>query len=293
MDESIGKIAWGDERYPERLKEVLPRVEQFWYRGEWDEKILRKTVAIVGSRRMSRYGKQVLSELVPRLVTSGYTVVSGLMYGVDQEAHKQVLTNGGRAIGVLGYGIDYQSEEGAMKLKREIIESGGVVISEYPGEMVSQRFMFVQRNRIVMGLSELVIVVEGAEKSGTMDTVRRAVASKKIIYAVPGSVFSATSVGTNMLIASGVARALTMDTLSELTGSSFGGDMGVMSGPLAGSGLKGVEAEVWTRLKLDGPSSANELIRTTGRAMGEMLATLSSMEMRGLLKEERGVWRIC
>jgi len=284
----VKSIERGERLFPKRLMKVVPPVTKLWYRGEWRRELFNKTVAVVGSRRMSRYGKQVLSEVVPRLTAAGYTVVSGLMYGVDQEAHRQVLASGGKAVGVLGYGISYRGEEGAMRMARQIVESGGVVLSEYEGEMVSQRWMFPQRNRIVVGLSELVIVIEGGEKSGTMDSVRRAQKLARPIYAVPGSVFSPTSVGTNMLVASGAARALTMESLAELVGQSFGADAGTMDG----KGLAGREAEMWTRLKLDGPSSANELSRKMGVWMGEILATLSAMEMKGLVKEERGVWRI-
>lgn len=284
----VGYIKRDEDGFPQKLLEVRPVVKEFWYRGELDKEIFRRTVAVVGSRKMSRYGKQVLGEIVPRLVVAGYSVVSGLMYGVDQEAHKQVLLNGGTAIGVLGYGITYRSEEGAMQMANEVVETGGVVMSEYEGESVSQRWMFPQRNRIVMGLADFLIVIEGAEKSGTMDTVRRGVKAKKEIYAVPGSVFSPTSVGTNMLIANGVARALTLETLSELTGASFGGDKGEMKGV----GLVGNELEVWTILKTDGPSGVNELTRKLRQAMGMTLATLSGLQMRGIVKEEKGIWRI-
>lgn len=288
MRDSIGHVRVGEEGYPERLTAVRPSITEFWYRGDLTDGILDKTIAVVGSRRMSRYGKQVLSEVVPRLVAAGYTIVSGLMYGVDQEAHRVCLENGGRAVGVLGYGISYRSEEGAMKLADRVVENGGVVISEYEGDSVSQRWMFLARNRIVVGLSGTVLVVEGGEKSGTLDTVRRAVELGKTIYSVPGSVFSPTSAGTNALIANGVARALTSESLGELTGTSFGKE----AGTLDGKGLRGQEAEVWARLRLDGPSSANELGRRLGKSMGEVLPTLSQMELRGLVTEERGVWRI-
>lgn len=289
MDESIGQVVREEQRFPKRLLAVNPPVKKLWYQGEWNSKLFERVAAVVGSRRMSRYGKQVIGEVVPRLVTAGYTVVSGLMYGVDQEAHKVCLESGGRAVGVLGYGIRYRSEEGAMRLAKRIREQGGLILSEYEGESVSQRWMFLARNRIVAGLAELVIVVEGGEKSGTMDTVRRTKELGKPVYAVPGSVFSPTSTGTNALVANGVARALTMESLRELTGSSFGQDAGV----LGGQNLRGKEKAMWMRLKLDGPKSANELARLTGGGMGEVLSTLSAMEMRGLVKDERGVWRIC
>jgi len=276
-----------DAQFPSCLLGVKPKIKGIWHRGDYEGESWEKMVAVVGSRKMSRYGKQVISEVVPRLVESGYTIVSGLMYGVDQEAHKETLKVGGRAVAVLGYGIDHFSEEGAWKLSKEIVSSGGLVISEYEADVRGQVWTFPQRNRIVVGMSEMVIIIEAGEKSGSLNTASHAVRQEKPIYVGPGSVFSPTSTGTNMLLANGVARGLTMESLLELTGKTFGMDAGVMTS------LKVAEREFWTRLKLDGPSSANELMRKLGKEMGEILSTLAQMEMKGVVKEERGVWRIC
>lgn len=144
-----GIITRDDERFPDKLKTVKPSVKQIWYRGDWQSEIFEKCIAVVGSRKMSRYGKQVLSEIIPKLCSGEYTIVSGLMYGVDQEAHKLTLECGGRAVAVLGYGIGARSEEGASQLADKIVESGGVVMSEYPENLAPKRWMFLQRNRIV------------------------------------------------------------------------------------------------------------------------------------------------
>ncbi|KKU21465.1 MAG: protecting protein, SMF familiy protein [Microgenomates group bacterium GW2011_GWF1_46_12] len=163
-----------DKNFPEKLKSELvrPIVKKLWYRGKWNSKLFEKCAAVVGARKMSRYGKQALGEIIPKLCGAGYTIVSGLMYGVDQEAHKLTLECGGCAIAVLGYGT--------------------------------------QRNRIVVGISDVIVVAEAGEKSGSLNTASWARRMNKPVYAIPGSVFSPTSEGTNWLVAQGLAKALTV-----------------------------------------------------------------------------------
>lgn len=289
MQEDIEYVGRDEKGFLPRLMMVDPAIEGLWYRGDYEGQDWDKLVAVVGPRKMSRYGKQVISEVVPQLCAAGYGIVSGLMYGVDQEAHKATLKCGGRAVGVLGYGITHQSEEGARKLADEIVENRGVVLSEYEGDTTPKVWTFPQRNRIVVGLSEMVVIIEAGEKSGSLNTASWAVRMKKKILAVPGSVFSLTSVGTNTLIADGTAEALTRNKLRELTGKSFGSEGKVMRNKVK---MSRGERELWVSLKIQGPSSRNELVRVVKKPMGEVMSTLSQLEMRGLVEEERGVWRI-
>lgn len=285
----VGTVKRGEKDFPEKLRDerVKPPVKQLWYRGSWDEQIFTKCVAIVGSRRMSRYGKQVLGEIVPRLCGAGYTIVSGLMYGVDQEAHRLCLEEGGVAIAVLGYGIEYQSEEGAMKMAEQIEQREGLIISEYPGETVCQRWMFPQRNRIVVGLADLVIIAEAGEKSGTLSTANWAQKMGKPVYAVPGSVFSDTSEGANWLIAEGRAITLSKTELDKLSGGA------AVRQRVGARELVGEEEQlIGTALRVNGPAGVNELARSLGRPIGEVLAKLMQMELRGVVTEERGVWKV-
>lgn len=285
-----------DKHFPSKLRNVKPPVMKIWYRGKWpvsaeatagkDKNIFYKCAAVVGTRRMSRYGRQVVEEVVPRLVAAGYTIVSGLMYGVDQLAHKETLKAGGKVIAVLGYGITNRNEEEAWKLAREIERAGGLVMSEYEGESVSQRWMFPQRNRIVVGLSEIVVIVEGGRKSGSLLTARMARKAGKKVYAVPGPIFSLTSEGTNELIARGEARSLTLNKLAKLTGIEAVGKVSLKKK------MSEREREIYELLKMIGPQSTNELGRHLTTSAKEILTLLSQMELKGLVVNERGVWRI-
>jgi len=266
---------------------VKPPVNKLYYRGKWGKTIFSKCVAIVGSRRMSRYGRSVIEEYVPRFCGAGYTIVSGLMYGVDQLVHKETLKFGGAAIAVLGYGITRKNEEEADKLAGEIEQHGGLVLSEYPDNTRGQVWTFPQRNRIVVGLSDLIVVIEAGSKSGSLNTANWAKRMDKPVYALPGSVFSVTSEGTNELISQGLARPLTLKVMEELIGKAENRKKEV--------GIKDLmvgERELYYQLELLGPQSVNELSRGLNLTAREILPQLAQMELKGVVSEERGVWTV-
>lgn len=285
----IVQIEGIDAKLGGRLEAVRPVVKKLWYRGELRSEMLKKTVAIVGSRRMSRYGRAIVEEIVPRLCGAGYTVVSGLMYGVDQLAHKKTLEGGGTAVAVLGWGIERVNDPESDRLADEIVTHGGVVMSEYPVDTRGQLWTFPQRNRIVVGLSDIIIVVEAGVKSGTMSTVKWAEKMQKPVYAVPGSMFAKTSEGANYMIETGLARPLTKTVVEMLCG----GEREVSSGGDRGNGeLNESEKVILGYLQVVGASSVNEIVRGSKLAAGEILSTLSALEMRGIVVEERGVFAI-
>ncbi len=154
---------------------------------------------------MTNYGRQVIEQIVPQLVLEKKTIVSGFMYGVDQYAHKVCLENGGKTIAVLGWGIKTSLEDSDKKLADKIVNSGGLLLSEWQTQKAAL-WTFPVRNRIVVGLSTEVIVIEAALKSGSLITASIATKLKRKLWAVPGPITSRTSEGTNALIASGEAR---------------------------------------------------------------------------------------
>lgn len=176
-----------------------------YYQGTWDDRVFDKCIAVVGSRRITEYGRRVVEKIVPQLVQDGWTIVSGFMYGVDQTAHLAAVECGGKTIAVLGWGIEYPLDDYDRDLAEKIIKSGGLLVSEWQ----SQRplyWTFPMRNKIVATISQEVIVVEAAAKSGSLITVELAQKLGKKIWAVPGPITSSVSAGTNMLIKSGQAE---------------------------------------------------------------------------------------
>ncbi len=215
--EEIKKITIDDKEYPPLLKKIKDAPKVLYYQG----KIIphESCFAIVGTRRYSLYGKRIASEIASDLAETGLTIVSGLAPGIDTFAQKAVVEKGKRTIAVLGTSLDKESfyPKENIKLAEKIIESGGLVLSEYPIGTRGTRFTFPQRNRIVSGLSLGVLVVEAKEKSGSLITANLAFSQKRKVFAVPGSIYSSNSHGSHILIKKGAKLVEnTNDILKEL-----------------------------------------------------------------------------
>src|SRR3989344_4316757 len=187
-----------------KLKDLPDPPKELYHLGKWDPALFENCVAVVGSRRMTHYGRRVIEKIVPRLVFEKKTIVSGFMYGVDQYAHRVCLENGGRTIAVLGWGISYTLTGEEKKLTRSITEHG-LLLSEWKDQQPTL-WTFPIRNRIIVALANEVIVIEAASKSGSLITAAIAQKLKRPLWAVPGPITSPTSVGTNELIATGKAK---------------------------------------------------------------------------------------
>lgn len=201
--EDIKNINIEQKNYPILLKQIKNPPKTLYYRGNL---LLNKPcIAIVGTRRFSLYGKQVALELGRALSNIGFIIVSGLATGIDTFAHQAALWEKEKTIAVLGTGIDDKSiyPRQNIKLAHQIIENKGAIISEFPPGTRATKFNFPKRNRIISGLSLGVLVIEAKEKSGALITAQWARKQKRVIWAVPGSIYSANSRGTNNLISQG------------------------------------------------------------------------------------------
>ena len=202
-----------DGAYPQRLKEIyLPPIVLF-YRGNLSL-ISQRAVAIVGSRDHSKDAKDCIHELIPALVNDGIVVISGLARGVDTLAHEETLKVNGNTIAVIGSGLNvvYPSEN--LKLY-DVIAKRGLILSEYPLQSRPLKFHFPYRNRIIAGLSHGVCVIEAKEKSGSLITANLALSENREVFAVPGSIFSIHSKGTNSLIEAGACLVSSGKTISK------------------------------------------------------------------------------
>jgi DNA processing protein len=201
--EEIRKIAINDKEYPEALRIIKNPPLVLFIKGIID--LADYFFAVVGTRNPSAYGKQTAMEITARLVDAGLTIVSGLAPGIDTLAHVSAVERNRKTIAVLGTGIDKKSiyPKENIGLAERIVETGGCLVSEYPPGTSGSRFTFPQRNRIISGLSRGVLAVEAKEKSGTLITANYALSQKRKIFAVPGSIYSDNSKGTNMLIKKG------------------------------------------------------------------------------------------
>lgn len=173
-------------------------------------------LSVVGSRSPSAYGKAVLNEMIPPLVTEGVTLVSGLAKGIDQMVHSCAIANGGATIGIIGSGLDVTYPRENAVLQRQMMAEQ-LVISEYPLGSKPERYHFPMRNRLIANLSSATLVIEATEKSGSLITANLALQENRDVFAVPGNITSHLSVGTNQLIKAGAACVLNAtDVLEEM-----------------------------------------------------------------------------
>lgn len=192
-----------DKDYPELLKKSTKPPFVLYYRGNKEILNADKSIAIVGTRKITEYGKQVTQSLTTDLVNNGFVTVSGLALGVDATAHRTTIENKGKTIAVLGCGVDCVSPEENTALYDRIIESGGAIVSEYTLGAPPSKGSFPSRNRIIAGLSRGVLVTEGAADSGALYTAEDAFKNNRSVFAVPGPITSSLSKGPHGLIAKG------------------------------------------------------------------------------------------
>jgi len=269
------------EKWQASRREIKPEIKHLFYKGNV-ELLLDKAprLAVVGSRRMTDYGLRVVEKWLPELVQAGVTIVSGFMYGVDQAAHRVCLENGGKTIAVLGWGIDWPVKSEDANLYKKILEVDSLIVSEYADTLAPEMWMFPQRNRIVAGVVDAVLVVEAAEKSGSLITARLAREQGKKLLAVPGGVFSKVSAGTNGLIRTGSARMVASagDVLSEL-GLAVGQVRLDLEGTPKNPILAVLEA---------GERSTDELGRALKLPVTKVMEMIFELEMEGVVETVNG-----
>ena len=273
-------IAWHDPAYPPQLREIPDPPPLLYVKGDPACADYQRTVAIVGTRRMTAYGKQVTAQLAGALARAGLCIVSGMASGIDGAAHRAALEADGVTLAVWGTGLHEVYPRSNRRLVPRILERGAIV-TEYPVGVRGLPENFPQRNRIISGLSLATIVVEAPLESGALHTARYAIEQNREIMAVPGSVFAAASRGTNRLINRGEARAVTSaeDVLDALqiavTPEQL--EMAPRVKPTR------EERAVLRHLTTD-PMHIDELVRLAALPAFRVSALLAVMEIKGLVR---------
>ncbi|API89484.1 DNA protecting protein DprA [Marinilactibacillus sp. 15R] len=209
----VGWITILDEQYPIKLKEIyLPPLVLF-YKGniEWIEKSI---IGVVGARECTEYGKAIVRRFVPPLIEKGIIICSGLAKGIDAYSHISAMEENGKTIAVIGTGLDYYYPYSNRLLQKEI-ENKQLLLTEFPIGSKPLRHHFPLRNRIISGISDGVIVVEAKKRSGSLITAHQALEQNREVYAVPGSIFSTLSEGTNDLIKAGAKMVTSSNDIIE------------------------------------------------------------------------------
>ena len=279
-----------DPEYPPLLSKIYDPPPVLFYRGTLPDPA-RKHIAVVGSRHPSMYGLRVGKKIVGDLAESGVVIVSGLAFGIDALAHEVTLERNGTTIAVLGCGVDAPSiyPAGNRHIVSQILAHGGCIVSEFPVGTLPLPFHYPLRNRIIAGLSHGTLVVEAAQKSGSLITARAALEGGRDVYAIPGDIDSEMSEGPNNLIKMG---AIPVTCARDMLGLEHS----PQPSPSKGEGARTTysyeprsetERLILDQLKRD-PVHVDELARATLLAIDTLGSALTLLEMKGIIKHEGG-----
>ena len=278
----------------EMQKSINPSCKNLNVLGDPVESDLN-AIAVVGSRKITNYGRLACKDLVSRIAAAGVTIVSGLMYGADIEAHKAAIAVGGRTIAVLGYGIQNIGKYGYAKdVADEIISKKcGFIVSEYSDYENAKGWTFPARNRIVSGLSKAVIIIEAGIKSGSLITASEALDQGKTVFVVPGSIFNPVSKGSHFLIKSGATLLDDAGDVLDYLGISV--EKRRLRNPLNLSESENkLEVSVLNLLKRELlPLDIEGICLGLGSNISETNIALTSLEIAMYIKKDRlGKWQV-
>ncbi|WP_024831385.1 DNA-processing protein DprA [Ruminiclostridium josui] len=295
MRTNIKMVNIFEEVYPQKLKNIYDPPIALYYKGKLESDSF--SIAVVGSRRPTVYGTKTAGRLSYDLSMRGVTIVSGLARGIDSIAHKGCLDAGGRTIAVLGSGLDIIYPQENIGLFNDIIASKGLVISEYPPGMPPLQHNFPARNRIISGISGGVLVIEAAKRSGSLITAGFALEQGKEVFAVPGNIDCAYSMGTNQLIKEGAKLVLNAsDILEEFEYSGVQNFTFFHEDTLSKTSkkylnlFKGLTTDEIKILKiiLNGVHNIDEIIETSNISAKDANNILFMLEMKGIISQNPG-----
>ncbi|MDH5532874.1 MAG: DNA-processing protein DprA, partial [Candidatus Pacebacteria bacterium] len=276
---NIRVVCFCDEEYSKLLLNIDDPPLVLYIKGNKIDQN-KHSISVVGTRKITPYGRAVTKKIVKELVNRNFQIVSGFMYGVDIEAHQAALKSGGKTIGILGFGFDHFFPSLYKQKFLEMLKQGMTFISEYPPFTKPTHGSFPERNRIVAGMSLGTVVTEAAKESGTMITSRLAGEYGRDVFAVPGNIFSEYSEGTKSLLNQGACLVSSGEEIAEELGllekeeSSFQ-----------------IHKDIVEQLKL-GKQSFDYLLNTIGKDSRSLKINLSIMELGGLIEREGKVWKI-
>ena len=277
------------ENFPSALREIPQPPKELYMRGTLPPPDYIY-LAVVGSRKHTSYGKDACDKLIKGLKGYPIVIVSGLALGIDSIAHKAALSAGLITLAMPGSGLDNKVlyPRSNANLASDIVRNGGCMLSEFPPTMKAELYTFPQRNRLMAGISKATLVIEAAEKSGTLITARMALDYNRDVLAVPGQIFSNTSSGTNKLIRQGATPIATSEELLEALGFEVNKIKENPSDKYKECG----KDELKIIALLNEPMERDELIRASGMETSRASALLSIMEIKELIKEELGEIRL-
>src|SRR3989344_5818086 len=282
MSWPVVQVDFGKESFPKLLSQIHDPPKQLYCRGNIS--LLNSScLAVVGTRKLTSYGREITQQIVRDLVNNGFTVVSGLALGIDAIAHQATIDCGGKTIAVLGGGVGDKNigPRTNFPLAQNILKNDGLLVSEYSNEEKIFASNFAVRDRIISGLSLGVLVIEADEKRGALTTSKCALDQNRDVFAVPGSVLSPKSVGPNTLIQSGAKLVMNAyDIINE-----YHENLQLFSDKKKGVLTKNpTERKIVDLLDEHGILFVDDIIRMSGTETSTVSVSLSMLEIRGIIK---------
>jgi len=279
--ENINVITSEDADYPRLLKETYSPPFILYYKGDL-KNLHESAIAVVGTRKITNYGKQVTPEIVSQLIREGILVISGLALGIDALAHLTCVKNQKPTVAVLGSGLDKQNIYPSINraLANEILENNGLIISEFPVGMMPLKHNFPARNRIISGLALGTLIIEAGESSGALITAKFALEQNREVFAIPGQIGHPLSIGTNNLIKRGAKLVMSAEDIFEELNLKqlklFKNNQQIIPDTAEeGAILKHLQTE---------PLHINEIVKLSDLTTPEVNAALMMLEIKGLVK---------
>lgn len=274
----INKLTLESVSWPGGLREIASPPQQLYVSGTLKELLSKPRLAVVGSRKVTAYGRAVTQQLVGECARAGVVIVSGLALGVDSIAHQTAIDTGGYTVAVLPSGLDKIYPASHKQLAKTILQKNGALVSEYPEGTPPLKQHFIARNRLVAGLADAVLITEAAERSGTLHTANFALEQGKTVMAVPGNITSPYSVGTNNLIKAGALPITSADDIFTA--------LGISQKARVNQEVLGATAEETLLLKLlaAGLTDASELLTKSGMEASTFNQALTMLEINGQIK---------
>lgn len=279
--EQIGRVKLGDRDYPELLNYIANPPETLYYAGNITI-ASKASIAVVGARKATYYGKWAAYGLAKKLSEYGIGVVSGMAYGIDSYAHKGAVENQGETIAVLGCGIDICYPDSNRALRENILNEG-LILSEYEPGTPPMPFRFPMRNRIISGLCIGTIVVEAGLSSGSLITAECAAEQGRNIYALPGNINSMCSFGTNKLIKDGATPLIVFDDIIDELGITRQNPTEALKIELGKD-----ERKIYEYILRSGETTTDSICGHTGKPPSDVNAMVTILEMKGLLQTAFG-----
>ncbi len=276
----VSFVSCEDDIFPTFLTQMPDPAYLLYYRG--DVGLLNEfSIGMIGSRKPTAYGRYAATKFASELAKEGVVIVSGLALGIDTLSHKGATENNGKTIAILGTAIDNIYPRTNIKYAKQILDDGNLIVSEFAPQMSTLPFHFVQRNRLISGLSDGLLIVEAGEKSGTLTTVDFALEQGKMIFSIPGNINSLNSTGTNRLIKTGAKMVTELQDIME----EFPYYIPKAKEKLSEIKLSEDEKAIYDVLSEHGVLTNEEISFFTNQNIKYIIGTLGVLELKGIIKD--------